>query len=81
MLIHDGQYTDQEYATTIGWGHSRVRDALTFGKRADARRVALFHHDPTHDDAMLDELAGEAQADWDGDGELTFAREGEVVVL
>jgi phosphoribosyl 1,2-cyclic phosphodiesterase len=77
LLIHDGQYTDQEYAQTVGWGHSRVRDALAFGKRADARRVALFHHDPTHDDAMLDSLAEEAQADWDGDGELMFAREGE----
>jgi phosphoribosyl 1,2-cyclic phosphodiesterase len=76
LLIHDGQYTDQEYATTIGWGHSRVRDALAFGKRADARRVALFHHDPAHDDATLDALAEEAQADWNGDGELMFAREG-----
>ena len=81
LLIHDGQYTDQEYGTTIGWGHSRVRDTLAFGKRADARRVAVFHHDPNHDDATLDALAGEAQADWTGDGELMFAREGAEVLL
>ena len=81
LLIHDGQYTDEEYAHTVGWGHSRVRDAMDFGKRADARRVALFHHDPNHDDATLDALAEEAQADWNGDGELLFAREGAELAL
>lgn len=81
LLIHDGQYTDQEYEHTIGWGHSRVRDALAFGKRVEAERVALFHHDPTHDDAMLDALAEQALADYNGTGELTFAREGDVVEL
>jgi hypothetical protein len=81
LLIHDGQYTDQEYEHTIGWGHSRVRDALAFGKRADAQCLAMFHHDPTHDDAMLDALADEARSDWNGNGELIFAREGDVLEL
>ena len=76
LLVHDGQYTDQEYEHTMGWGHSRVRDALAFGKRCDARHVALFHHDPTHDDATLDALAEQARAEFNGDGEISFAREG-----
>ena len=76
LLIHDGQYTDEEYDHTIGWGHSRVHDALRFARRCDARHVAVFHHDPTHDDATLDALSEEAQSSWNGDGVVSFAREG-----
>ena len=52
LLIHDAQYTEAEYALTVGWGHSRIADALTFARRTEARRIALFHHDPGHDDAF-----------------------------
>ncbi|MDX6666349.1 MAG: hypothetical protein QOG68_2555, partial [Solirubrobacteraceae bacterium] len=78
LLIHDGQYTEAEYTMTVGWGHSRIADALAFARRSDARHVALFHHDPGHDDDTLDTIAGEAQAAWRGDGELSLAREGQV---
>jgi phosphoribosyl 1,2-cyclic phosphodiesterase len=81
LLIHDGQYTEAEYALTVGWGHSRIGDALTFARRTEAERVALFHHDPGHDDAFLDGLGEQAAAEWDGDGDLTLAREGQVVEL
>jgi phosphoribosyl 1,2-cyclic phosphodiesterase len=81
LLIHDGQYTDAEYAMTIGWGHSALSDALAFARRTDAERVALFHHDPGHDDAMLDGLAADAADAWRGDGELSFAREGSAVEI
>ena len=43
--------------------------------------MALFHHDPGHDDAMLDVVEEQAQADWRGDGDLTLAREGQVIEL
>jgi phosphoribosyl 1,2-cyclic phosphodiesterase len=81
LLIHDAQYSEAQYALTVGWGHSQIPDALAFAHRAEARRVALFHHDPGHDDTALDALAGEAQASWRGDGALTLAREGETVEL
>jgi len=81
LLIHDAQYTEDEYAMTVGWGHSRIADALAFTRRTEARRVALFHHDPGHDDAFLDGVAEEAQASWTGDAELMLAREGETVEL
>ncbi len=76
LLIHDGQYTEAEYAKTIGWGHSDLKGALGFARRAEARHTALFHHDPTHDDDALDALAEEARSRWNGNGELTLAREG-----
>lgn len=64
LLIHDCQYTDNEYPAHIGWGHSRLSHALAFARRADAERVVLFHHDPVHDDAMLDGLEEQARERW-----------------
>jgi phosphoribosyl 1,2-cyclic phosphodiesterase len=57
MLIHDCQYTDEEYPSHIGWGHSPVADALAFADRTNPERVLLFHHDPLHSDTFLDALA------------------------
>ena len=81
LLIHDAQYTEAEYAMTVGWGHSRIADACTFARRTEAERVALFHHDPGHDDAMLDALAEDAAAAYEGDGDVFMACEGTEVTL
>jgi phosphoribosyl 1,2-cyclic phosphodiesterase len=64
LLIHDAQYTDDEYVDKVGWGHSSVSDALKFAHRAEAQRLMLFHHDPMHQDDFLDRLAGRAAAAW-----------------
>jgi phosphoribosyl 1,2-cyclic phosphodiesterase len=85
LLLHDAQYTPEEYVGTRGWGHSTVDDALAFARRAEARRLALFHHDPTHDDARLDEIAAAAEVAWvDGGGQrgaVEVARERDVIEL
>jgi phosphoribosyl 1,2-cyclic phosphodiesterase len=60
VLIHDAQYTEEEYAARLGWGHSSLEDTLAFAGRADPDRLLLFHHDPGHDDDCLRSL--EAQA-------------------
>ena len=57
LLIHDSQYTDAEYPHHIGWGHSPLSDSLAFAHRTEVEQVLLFHHDPLHSDAFLDELA------------------------
>jgi phosphoribosyl 1,2-cyclic phosphodiesterase len=64
LLIHDCQYTDAEYPAHVGWGHSRLSDALSFGRRTEAERVLLFHHDPLHDDDTLDALRDVALTSW-----------------
>ena len=64
LLLHDCQYTDDEYAAHVGWGHSSVSDALSFARRAKAERVLLFHHDPMHSDDFLDWLHSTATATW-----------------
>ncbi len=63
LLIHDAQYSESEYAEHLGWGHSSVRHALTFAGAVGARRLVAFHHDPAHDDAMLDRLLEEARGE------------------
>jgi phosphoribosyl 1,2-cyclic phosphodiesterase len=68
LLIHDAQYTDEEYPSHVGWGHSRYTDALTFAKRVGAGRALLFHHDPLHTDDFLDGVAASAQECWRGLG-------------
>jgi len=61
LLIHDGQYSDEERAGRIGWGHSSVSEAVAFGELARVRRLILFHHDPSHSDALLDDLTEAAR--------------------
>ena len=78
LLIHDGQYTDDQYATHRGWGHSSVSDAVEFAARTRARRTLLFHHDPGRTDDRLDALGVEARERFAerGTGELELAIEG-----
>jgi phosphoribosyl 1,2-cyclic phosphodiesterase len=64
LLIHDCQYSDDEYATHRGWGHTALTDAVEFAARAGARRTLLFHHDPLHTDAELDGLERKAVDRW-----------------
>jgi phosphoribosyl 1,2-cyclic phosphodiesterase len=64
LLIHDCQYTDDEYPDHLGWGHSRMTDTLTFAKRACAQKVLLFHHDPLHTDDFLDRFGERANGLW-----------------
>ena len=59
LLIHDAQYTDEEYDTHVGWGHSSIQHLASFAKLADVAQVAPFHHDPGHSDAEVDALASQ----------------------
>ena len=53
LLYHDGQYTEQEYSTRKGWGHSNFNDVLQFASIADVKHLLIGHHDPAHTDAQL----------------------------
>jgi phosphoribosyl 1,2-cyclic phosphodiesterase len=64
VLLHDSQYTDQEYPSHFGWGHSALSHALWFAKRCEVKRTVLFHHDPHHTDDELDTLAETASERW-----------------
>lgn len=62
LLIHDAQYTDDEYRTHVGWGHSSIGHLAAFSKLAEVNGVAPFHHDPGHSDDQVDALADELAA-------------------
>jgi ribonuclease BN (tRNA processing enzyme) len=64
LLIHDCQYTDEEYPSHYAWGHSAVSHTLEFATRCSARQTLLFHHDPYHDDDKLDETFRAALDRW-----------------
>lgn len=56
LVIHDAQYSAEEYPRKVGWGHSTVEYAVRVAVAAGARRLALTHHDPLRDDHALDRL-------------------------
>jgi phosphoribosyl 1,2-cyclic phosphodiesterase len=56
LLIHDAQYTPEEFALKAHWGHCTIDYALHVAREAGVRRLALFHHDPSHSDADIDRL-------------------------
>jgi phosphoribosyl 1,2-cyclic phosphodiesterase len=60
VLILDAQYTDQEYKTHIGWGHGSISSAVSLALEADVQTLLLFHHDPGHEDAMVDRMVESA---------------------
>ena len=61
LLIHDAQYTREEFAEKSHWGHCTVDYAVLVAREAGVKRLALFHHDPAHDDAFVDKLAEQAR--------------------
>ena len=61
LLLHDAQYDEEEFAAKSDWGHSTVAYAGHVAAAAGARRLGLFHHDPSHDDARLRDLEESAR--------------------
>jgi phosphoribosyl 1,2-cyclic phosphodiesterase len=78
LLIHDAQYTDEEYRRCPGWGHSSYRHAFEFAARVGAKEVVTFHHDPGHDDDMLDGLLDDAVRRFKPAFRVSGGREGAV---
>jgi phosphoribosyl 1,2-cyclic phosphodiesterase len=56
VLVHDCQYTPEEYAERVGFGHSSTEHVAVFARRTDVGRLILFHHDPMHTDDELDAI-------------------------
>ena len=61
LVIHDGQYTDDEFVAMSDWGHSTVAYAVHVAAEAGARRLSLFHHDPSHTDKEIDRMLSSAR--------------------
>ncbi len=78
LVIYDSMYTDAEYETYVGWGHSTWQEGVRLCRAAGAKRLAVFHHDPEHDDDMLDGIAAQVAKELPGS---VVARDGLVIAL
>ncbi len=78
LVIYDSMYTDSEYDAYVGWGHSTWQEGVRLCRAAGAKRLAVFHHDPEHDDDMLDGVAREVAKELPGS---VVARDGLFVEL
>lgn len=79
LFAHDGQYTSKEYSSGHkGWGHSTIPMAILTAKMAQVKRLAIIHHDPSHDDDQLDEMESKAKKLFP---EAFLAKEGQKIIL
>jgi hypothetical protein len=80
VLIYDSTYSDEEYSnpksSKIGWGHSTWQEAIKIAKAANVKTLAIYHHDPAHNDDYLDRVGADAYASFSG---AIMAREGLVI--
>lgn len=76
MVVYDATYTDEEYPKYRGWGHSTWQEGVRLCDEAGVKRLVIFHHDPSHDDAFMDDVAKAAEAMRPG---TIVAREGMVL--
>jgi phosphoribosyl 1,2-cyclic phosphodiesterase len=77
IFIYDATYTDDEYPNYSGWGHSTWQEGVKLADAAKVGTYVVFHHDPSHDDAFMDEVAKAAAAARPG---TVVAREGMVLI-
>ncbi len=83
MVIHDAQYTEDEYGALADWGHSTPSYALRVASEAGAHQLTLFHHDPSHTDREIDKMLSHSRrlASECSVVEVTAAAEGMTVEL
>jgi len=84
LVIHDAQYTADEYEEKKGWGHSTAEYAVEIARAAGVARLALTHHDPARDDAAVDRMVAAIRARVEASGtpiDVFAAAEGQVVEL
>jgi phosphoribosyl 1,2-cyclic phosphodiesterase/ActR/RegA family two-component response regulator len=84
LAIMDTQYTDEEYTKHVGWGHSSLSSVVSLGLDSNVGKLLLFHHDPNHDDEMIDKMVEHARALVAKSGkplEVEAAREGAEILL
>jgi phosphoribosyl 1,2-cyclic phosphodiesterase len=82
VLIYDSTYTDAEYyhsqTSKIGWGHSTWQEGVKIATAAHVKKLVIFHHDPSHNDEFMDEIASQSMRVFP---ESIVAREGMNIVV
>jgi phosphoribosyl 1,2-cyclic phosphodiesterase len=84
LLLHDAMFTEEEYLSREGWGHSTLRQTLSLAERAGVKRVGFFHHAPGRSDGELDTIVEEMREEAADRGlsvQLDAASEGTPILL
>ena len=76
VVIHDAQYTPEEYPAKKNWGHSTYRYATQIAAAANVKQLFLTHHDPTHDDAFIQRIEEQAREGAGSSLQVSCAQEG-----
>ncbi|MBP7066234.1 MBL fold metallo-hydrolase [Ferrovibrio sp.] len=66
LVIYDSTYTDREYESHVGWGHSTWQEGVRLCLAAGVKQLAIFHHDPDHEDPFMERLEADARQMWTG---------------
>jgi phosphoribosyl 1,2-cyclic phosphodiesterase len=61
ILIHDAQYTPEDYEKKRGWGHSCYIDTINMAIDAGVKELYLYHHDPHYDDQAINVIYQHAE--------------------
>jgi ribonuclease BN (tRNA processing enzyme) len=62
LLIHDSEYTRDEYDFTKGWGHSTYLEALDLARKAHVKMFGLFHHNQNRGDEAQDMIVQDCRS-------------------
>ncbi len=81
LLVHDTQFTGEEYEQYRGWGHSSTEAATANALAAGVRHLAIFHYEATHSDAHVDAQLRRAQELADGRLQVSAAAERTSITL
>ena len=73
-LLHDAQYSEEEYPEKVGWGHSSTDHVVSFASIAKVEHLVMFHHDPLHNDDHLEAMLARAGELWGEEGDAARAR-------
>ncbi|HJK95846.1 MAG TPA: MBL fold metallo-hydrolase [Polyangiaceae bacterium LLY-WYZ-14_1] len=76
LVIYDSTYTDEEFERYVGWGHSTWQEGVRLAQQAEAKQLAIFHHEQDHEDDFMDQVAEDARRMWP---HALVAREGLVI--
>jgi len=56
LLMHDAEYTPEEYSSYIEWGHSVYTAALDLAMKGAVKKLGLFHINQERTDEQMDEI-------------------------
>ena len=65
LVIYDSSYTEAEFPARVGWGHSTWNEGVRLARRANVKKLVIFHHDPDHEDPFMEKLEAEAKETWE----------------